>query len=85
MPKITQRLAEEPQIKSRGSSGKEGEQALVAAQKGPQSLQQVEDELAMKKGKVQLLIEVLVEQKGLLLFTRRGEEAALDVERSGRN
>jgi hypothetical protein len=25
MPKITQRLAEEPQIKSRGSSGKEGE------------------------------------------------------------
>ena len=30
---------------------------------------------------MQLLIEVLVEQKGLLLFTRRGEEAALDGER----
>ena len=52
------------------------------AQKYPQSLGQGEDELAVGKGKEQLLIEVLVEQKGLLLFTGRGEEVTLAGERT---
>ena len=41
------------------------------AKKDPQSLGQGEDELAVEKGKEQLLIEVLFEQKGPLLFNRK--------------
>ena len=52
------------------------------AQKDPQSLGQGEDELAVGKGMEQLLIEVLVEQNGPLLFTGRGEEVTLAGERT---
>jgi hypothetical protein len=52
------------------------------AQKDPQSLGQGEDELAVGKGKEQLLIEVFVEQKGPLLSTGRGEEVTFAGERT---
>ena len=52
------------------------------AQKDPQSLGQGEDELAVGKGREQLLIEVLIERKGRLLFRGGGEEVTLAGERT---
>jgi hypothetical protein len=48
-------------------SSKVGEQALVVAEEDPQSLGQSQDELAVREGKEQLLIQVLGEQESALL------------------
>src|SRR5208337_3096588 len=50
---------------------------LVVAEKDPEGLGQREDELPMRQGKQQVLIEVLGEQQGSLLAAGGAEEESL--------